>query len=257
MKKVFVVVIALLLGATGVQAQVYYSADFSAAEGYVNGPVVGQPAGATAQWINANPNVLTDDIVIENEQLVISDVSAGGRWVTLEIPTLQENFSVSFDWKFVGDAAGTMDVGICLSDSLNFELIDGNPVPNYNEQGTMIRTYAEGLIDVRDGDWAGGGEYKALAELNYQDGKNIHIRMEINPVEWIFDVYFQKEGDAEETMIAEEYGYRRLPTEETDGINALVIWDNAVAGTLGNTMIIDNFLVYGPETTSVSDWSLF
>jgi hypothetical protein len=255
MKKVFVVAIALLLGATGVQAQVFYSADFSAAEGYVDGPVVGQPAGAASQWTNANPDVSTDDFVVENEQLVVSDVSTGVRWVTLQIPTLQENFSVAFDWQFVGEATGTIDVGICLSDSVNFELIDGNPVPTYNEQGTMIRTYSAGMIDVRNGDWSGGGTYEALAELNYQDGKNIHIRMEINPVEWIFDAYFQKEGETEETMIADDYGYRRLPTVDTDGINALVIWDNSVDTTLGSSMIIDNFVVYGP--TSVSDWALF
>lgn len=255
MKQLFVAAIVLLAAGIGAQAQVYFSADFSAAQGYTNGPLIGQPAGAAVQWTNPNPNVPTDDIVVENEQLIIRDVTTGGRWASIVIPTQKDVFTFEFDWQYVGPPTGTIDVGICLSDNRNFELVDGNPVPNYNEQGTMIRMYQAGAVDVRDGDWEGGGTYAAMAELKYQDGKRFHIRMEVDAKKWEYDVYFKFEGDTQETMIADNYGYRRLPTVETDGLNCLVIWDNVVAGTLGSSVILDNFIIYGP--TSVSDWSIF
>jgi hypothetical protein len=227
----------------------------------MNGPLIGQPAGSSAQWINANPDVLTDDIKIEDGALVIQDVTAGGRWAVIDIPTQKGIFSVTWDWQYVGLETGSVDVGICLSDKLNFELVDGNPVPNYNEHGTMIRMYSAGLVDVRDGDWEGGGTYAALAELKYQDGVRFSIRLEVDAAGWTFDAFFKKEGDATETMIADDYGFRRLPTAESDGTNCLVIWDNAVAATLGNGVILDNFLIYGPDgpsiPVSVSDWALF
>jgi hypothetical protein len=254
MKKTFVVGFVLLLCAASSQAQVFFSTDFSAEQGYTDGLLVDQPANGSPQWINANPDVLTDDFTVENGALVIRDVTTGGRWVTIEIPIQKQRFFVSWDWQFVGEPDGIIDVGICLSDNLNFELIDGNPVPNYNEQGSMIRMYNAGLVNVCDGDLNGGASYAASEDFSYQDGKKFTVTMDIDPVEWYYDVYVQKEGE-DQILLADNFGFRRLPTFDTDGLNTLVIWDNAVAGTLGSSVILDNFTIYGE--TAVSEWSLF
>jgi hypothetical protein len=115
--------------------------------------------------------------------------------------------------------------------------------------------YTAGVIDVRDGDWAGGGSYAALATFNYQDGKRFHIRMEVDPKAWTCDVYVQKEGDADETQLALGYGFRRLPTVETDGSNCLAIWHQGADAVAGGSCLLDNFVVYGP--TQVANWALF
>lgn len=244
-----------LIGITGVEAQVYFSADFSAAEGYANGPVVGQPKGASTVWEDANPDVPADLFVVENGALLINDATEGMSWVVMNIPVKQEPFSVSWDWQYTGDSTTVTDVGICLSDRANFELIDGNPVPNYNEQGSMMRMYTAGVVDVRNGDWSGGGAYETLTTFNYQDGKRFHVRMEIDPKAWTYDVYIQKEGDAAETKLAFGYGFRRLPTAETDGLNCIAIWHQGADAVAGGKCLLDNFMIYGPA--DVGNWAIY
>lgn len=257
MKHTAMIFVALLLSAIAVDsaiAQVIFSTGFSAAEGYVDGPLIGQPASGTQKWIDANPNVPADSFNVENEMLAIIGKGSGGKWALMPIPVQKGVFTMTWDWRFVGPENGVADIGVCVSDSVIFEVVDGNPVPNYNEQGMMVRFYTGGVVEARDGDWAGGGTYGALREVRYQDGKLLKVRVVIDASAWTFDVYITKEGESE-ILLADDYGFRQAPSEETGGLNCIVIWDNGTADMTGNGCTIDNLTLFGPAP--VPHWSLY
>ena len=254
----FVMVIALAIGiAVDVQSQTILSVDFSTAQGYTDGPIAGQPTGSDNPWINANPGVSTDSYLIENEMLSVIGDGVGGKWIMINMPVQKDVFTVEFEATYVGD--GTMsNVGVSISDTVNFTL-DGNTTPTYNEQGAMIRFAGSGILDVRDGDGNGGGSFTKLVDIAYNDGVKLYIREVIDALANLVTVYVQKEGEVDETLVAEDYGFRRTTSAETDGLNCITIFDNnSDASIPGVGIIFDNFLLYGGEgPTSVSEWSVF
>lgn len=243
----------LLVFVMGVQAQVYLSVDFSAAQGYADGPVIGQPAKSAVQWTDFNPDTPATTYVVDNGALLIKEETVDAHWAVMDIPVMKETFTAAWDMQFIGESAGIIDVGICFSDKANYEL-DGNSVPTYNEQGTMVRTNPQGFIDARNGDLEGGGEYPATT-FNYQDGKKIHVRIEVDAKNLTYDVFLKKEGDATETQIADDYFFRRMPSDQTGGLNCLAIWQQGAAAVVGSQCRLDNFIVYGKA--DVAAWSIF
>lgn len=255
MKKYLLAISFVVLGSMAVNAQVFFSADFSKDAGYIDGSVLGQPADSTDQWMDANADVTpATNFIVEDGALSIIGNGIGGKWVYIPIPVQQDIFTISFEGTYVGD--GTMtNIGVCLSDTENFNL-DGNAVPTYNEQGAMIRFADDGLIDARDGDGAGGGSFTKLADVPYNDGTKFYVRAVIDPYVQVESVYVRKEGETEETAIAEDFGFRRVNSDTTGGVNALVIFDNNSDRSLpGIGLIFDNFVIYG--STDVESWSLF
>ncbi len=251
--------IALGLCVGNVHAQVVFSTDFSSAEGYTDGLLVDQPAGASELWIDGVADTPAVNFEIVDEALVTTIDLTGSKWVYLMFPVQNETITATWDWRYVGPADGLVDTGINFSDSDNFTL-DGNADLTWNEQGAMIRMTHDtvngtGVIDVRDGDWDGGGGYAVTNEVHYQDGVKIFMRAEIDIKAWTYDVFAQREGE-DEIQIAEGYGFRRLPSAETDGLNCIAFWEDVSDDTFtGNQCIIDNIVVFGP--TSVSNWSLY
>ncbi len=258
--KYFVAAVVFLMGAGNIHAQTFFLIDFSPANGYVDGELEGQPAGSDLYfWIKPNPASNLASMYIENEALTVMGDGGGGKWIYTEIPLQQDVFGVTFDGVYFGDGTQT-NIGVSFSDTVNFG-INGDELPTYNEQGAMIRFAGNG-IDMRNGDGAGGGSFTKLVETPYVDGVKFYLRAEIDPSIDKFSVWVRKEGQTEETMIAENYGFRRATSAETNGVNCMTIFDNNSDGSIaGVGIIFDNFVFYGPDGptggTAVSEWALY
>ncbi|RJP29987.1 MAG: hypothetical protein C4527_10945 [Candidatus Omnitrophota bacterium] len=259
MKKCFGMAILGLLcvSASPVFAQTILHCDFSRAQGYVDGPIVDQPAGAGEKWMDGAANVPSAAyLVIENEQLMGYQLDGSDTWIWIRFPVQKSGeLTLTWVWQYIGPADGNVDIGMNISDSENFNF-DGNPNLGWNEQGAMCRMQeASPIIDVRNGDWAGGGTYAAATEMRYTDGALIHMRMVVHVLDLTLDVYARKEGGTEVTL-AQGYGFRRIPTTQTDGVNCLAIWLDG--NTNGTSVMIDDILLVGPNgPTDIQDWAIY
>src|SRR5262249_8324323 len=118
---------SLALAATEVHGQLLRNIQFTAAEGYSNGPLFGQPAGAgTNVWVNVSPihnigmTLFTNKAIwyqeiVSNEMLgVVSDGNLGTNslgeprttdsvcYWALHFPVQKKGpITVTWDWKFV------------------------------------------------------------------------------------------------------------------------------------------------------------
>jgi len=240
------------------QAQLIISADFSPGQGYKDGPLVGQPAGAGTVWLNGNDAEGNPTYAVLNQQLVITqEVDEAGnafdRWALLPLPPQTGKFTVTFDWQYVGPTDGSVDVGFCISATENYA-IDGNDAPTYSEQGVMCRMQSgDGteVIDVRNGDWAGGGTYEASEDIFYTDGVKYYMRYEIDASQAVqtYDVYLRPEGKTE-IKLADMFGFRR---DCPNGLDTIALWmDGSFAGS---KVIIDNIVIAGPAP--VGDWQVY
>ena len=160
-KQLLLSTLILWMCAGGAYAQLIFTSDFSSAQGYKDGPVVNQPTGATSMWLNGMAAVPADNIVVKNESLVTTATGVDAKWVIMMIPVQKTSLTVTWDWWYTGPSDRFVDTGFCLSDTRNFT-IDDNADPAWNEQSAMVRmtndtTNGTGVIDVRDGDWMGGG----------------------------------------------------------------------------------------------------
>lgn len=245
---------AFCLIAIPVDAQIIKSIDFSSASGYQDGLLEDQPAGDADVWFNgaSGAGIDTSRFVVENEQLVVTQNEVDNQWIILMIPVQQGFFTATWDWQYIGAVDSTVDFGFTLSDTENFGETDGNPNLAFGEMGVMVRMNADPDLDVRNGDFSGGGTYETLVPYDYRDGAKISMRVDVDAEAWLFDAYAQKEGE-DEFMIAEDYGFRLMPSVETNGVNCIALWSNG--DEQGNQVILDNILLYGE--TPVQDWSLF
>ncbi len=261
MKKIFgITSLCLIIVAVAVapQAQVIKAVDFSAASGYSDGPLEGQ-GDTDSVWINGHDTNLNTRFEVVNEQLVVTQNPDDNQWIYLSMPTLQGDFSATWDWQFVrpaendiDDVSDTVDFGFTFSDSVNFEAVDGNPNINFNECGMMIRMNTDPDLDARNGDWAGGGSYSAVNPIDYRDGSPISMRVEVNALDEIYDAYVSIDG-GDEIQLADDYGFRRIASEETLGVNCIALWCNG--DVHGNAVILDNIVLFGPS--DVGEFSLY
>jgi len=241
-----------LIPVGSLHAQQIVAIDFSKAQGYVDGPIIGQPAGQAVKWQDGGGNATGFPVfTLANETLVVAaDGADGGKWLLLPIKEQTGKFTVTFDWQYVGPADGSVDVGFCISDTANFNT-DGDGLPTFNEEGVMCRMQeVDKVIDARNGDLAGGGAYAAFEVVSFTDGKKFSMRYEVNAAADVqtFNVFVRPEGAAE-VSLAEDFGFRR---GDQTGLNVIAIWED---GNFADTkVIIDNIKITGPAT--VTDWEL-
>ncbi|MEW6237125.1 MAG: hypothetical protein AB1656_17215 [Candidatus Omnitrophota bacterium] len=236
-------------------AQVIYSNGFSKAEGYIDGTVIDQPAGAANLWEDSPADTPDGFFMIENETLVVTQVDTSDHWIFINFPKQTAGvFTVTWDWQYVGPVDGNIDVGFCISTRSNFDF-DGNPELGWPEQGVMSRMQegGGGVVDCRNGDWVGGGSYQAFQVFPYTDGKKISMRyvIDVDVSDQLFSCYAQKEGE-DEVQLAEDFGFRR-ETYPDEGLNVISIWMSG--NTVGTQCIIDNIVIFGPAP--ITEWPLY
>ncbi|HOL95888.1 MAG TPA: hypothetical protein PLH79_16185 [bacterium] len=238
------------------QAQLIFSADFSAAQGYTDGQLVGQPAGAATVWMEGMDAVDNPAFMVVHEQFVITqEVDATGasiyRWILYPLPVQTGKFTTAFEWQYVGPTDGSIDVGFCLSSTENFDR-NGNGLPDFNEQGVMCRFQQGGrVIDACNGQWDGSSHYERSQDILYADGTKFFMRYEIDadPQVQTFDVFVRPEGQSE-ILLADTFGFRQ---DCPNGLDVIAIW---VDGNFPNSqVIIDNIVVAGPAP--VADWPMY
>lgn len=78
------------------------------------------------------------------------------------------------------------------------------------------------------------------------------MRVEVNITDEIYDAYASYDG-GEEIMLADDYGFRRIASEETLGVNCIAIWCNG--DVHGNAIVIDDIVLYG--ASDVGEFSLY
>ncbi len=235
-------------------AQLIKKIQFSAAEGYTDGLLVGQPAGGDSQWTAASTVQGDNTFTIQNEAMLVHPDGSSVIWVYMPFPAQKKNIiTVTWDWQYFGPPEKKMDLGFTTSDSVNF-MVDGDPFTVFNEQCTPTRM--GDVVDARRGnDLAGGGDWISDNGVEYRDGALIHMRMVVDSVEWMFDVFAQRDGE-DEVQVADDFLFRRAPSVETDGVNCITHWLNG--GDPETSVVLDNYLIVGPNPiTDVNDWNLF
>jgi len=246
----------LFIAAGNLDAQEILNIDFSAAQGYTDGFVVEQPAGAANQWLDLVDTgiaslVPADPYFIENEKLVIAQEGTVA-WVYIKFPPqTQGDLTLTWDWLYVGPDTENIDVGINLSDSANYSMdITEGSLSGWGRQTTTVRMrQGDGVIDLRNGD-----AYDVLESFIYTDGALISMRYIVHLDKKTFDVFAQKEGEAE-VALGIGYGYRRDVSTETGGLDHLSIW---VSGSAFTECHIDNFVLTASGGISAApNWSLY
>ncbi len=236
------------------QAQLVKKINFSAAEGYTDGLLAGQPAGSGAQWTEASAVQGENVFTVKNEAMFVHPDGTSVIWLYMPFPAQKKNIiTVTWDWQYFGPPEKKMDLGFTTTDTVNF-LADGDPMTVFNEQCTPTRM--GDVVDARRGnDLVGGGDWISDNGVEYRDGVLVHMRMVVNSTDWVFDVYAQREGE-EEVLVAADFLFRRAPSVETDGVNAISMWLNG--GDPETSVVLDNILIVGPNPiTGVSDWNLY
>ncbi len=256
MKKMLGLVVlcaCMLLLVTGVEAQVVKEINFSAAEGYVDGLLIGQPANSDSKWTAASEAQGVDTFMVENEAMLVHPDGTGTIWLNISFPVQHTGFlTATWDWQYFGPPEKHMDLGFTIGDLANY-LVDGDPYTVFNEQSAITRM--GDLIDARNGDWVGGGSWESANGVEYRDGVLVHMRMVVDIQEWYFDIYAQRDGE-EEALVADDFLFRRATSGETDGVNGITLWLNG--GDPETSVVLDNILLVGPEPiASVDSWDLF
>jgi len=242
----------LLLSAGSIHAQVVKEIYFSAAEGYVDGPLVGQPAGSGSKWIAGSADMGDDIYIVKNEAMVVQPIPNMQVWIYIPIPVQKmDSGTITFlwDWQYFGPPEKKMDLGFVPSDSGNYNN-DGNPFLSFGEQCCPMRM--GDVIDARKGDLACGGTWVSDHGVPYRDGVLVHMRMTIDLNELDFCVYAQREGE-EEVQVAENFPMRCMPSNATKGLNTMTFWVNG--GDVETSVVLDNFILIGPATTR--DWDMY
>ncbi|RJP22526.1 MAG: hypothetical protein C4527_21735 [Candidatus Omnitrophota bacterium] len=241
------------------QAQQLLNIDFSAAQGYVNGDMVaGQPAGAEYPWLDLRDTFgeatqiasldPAEFFYLDNEKLVILQTGGGASWVIIMFPLQTTGIlTLTWDWQYIGEANQSIDIGINLSDTANYSAsITEGSLSGWGRQSTTARMAQAGVVDIYS-----RTAYSALEPFDYRDGKKIFMRYIVNLDTKTFDVYAQKEGEAE-VAIGLDCGYRRGVLR---GIDHLSIWESGSEITEAH---IDNIvLTASTGGTYVNDWNLF
>lgn len=237
----------LLVCGTNVFAQTVLSIDFSAAQGYAEGELLGQPAGGASVW-EKEPGTTPNGFWVENDALTFDQHGGANSFIIYSFPVITSGIvTASWEWQFLGPEDSTVDNGFCLSDSANFNIDNDGSAVDFNENTAMTRMTANsGIIDSVNSDGAGAGTYTATG-VDYRDGRVIPMMQVIDLVNQTYDVY------AEGVLVGDDFGFRRNPQ---NGLDTLVLWNSGATVNFG--MVLDNIVISVDEGgTAVQNWSLF
>ena len=256
------------------QAQLVKKVNFSKAEGYKNGQLIGQPVGGDTVWTSFSKNKGDNGVVagetvfaVSEERMVIhpdnsndlldaDGVKMDMMYLGLPFPVQKKGpVTLTWDWQFFGTEDLKTDLGFTCSDTENVKLGDSEEWAVFNELSAITRM--GDLVDARNGDgnFAGDGSWVSDNGIVYRDGVLIHMRMVVDLVNWTFDIFATREGE-EEVQVADDFYIRRGLSEKTGGVNSITMWLNG--GNPDTYMTVDNILIVGPEPyTAVDQWSLF
>ncbi len=237
----------ILAFAANLHAQTVLSIDFSAAEGYTDGDLLGQPAGAANVWTD-EPGTIPDGFVVQNEALLVEQHGAGNSFIMISFPLIESGIiTATWEWQYLGPADASVDNGFVISDSSNFDLDGDGGAIDFNENGAMVRmTNNTGMLNAVNSDGAGAGTYDDIG-VDYRDGRVIPMRIEVDLDNLNYDVY------AEGVQVADDFGLRRNPQQ---GLDTLVLWNSGDA--VHDGMILDNIVISGPGGSSTAqNWDLY
>ena len=254
--RLFVMAMGLVLAtAGGLAAQELLNIDFSAAQGYVDGFLVGQPAGAEYQWLDLVDTGISgiaaaDPYLVNDEMLVIEQPGSGALWAYIMFPLQTTGeLTLTWDWQYVGPDTENIDVGVNLSDTANYSLdITEGSTSGWGRQTTTVRmNQSTGSIDIHD-----GSGYSALVDYSYTGGELISMRFVIHVDDKTYDIYAKKEGETE-VALGIGAGYRR---DVQAGFDNLSMW---VDGSAITECYIDNIVLTasGGAASNAPNWSLY
>ena len=138
----------LLVVAGSVNAQVVTEINFSAAEGYSDGLLTSQPAGADDVWKAASADQGDNVFTVVNEAMLVHP-DGNSVWLNIQFPVQKAAdgpITITWDWQYFGPEELKMDLGYAISDKAN-QLLNDDPFATWNEQGSMTRMGDE--IDAR------------------------------------------------------------------------------------------------------------
>jgi hypothetical protein len=229
-------------------AQTLLSIDFSAAQGYGNGPLLGQPAGAANVW-SKEPGTTPTGFDVQNGALHVDQHGGANSFIMISFPLTSTGLlTATWEWQYLGLPDSSVDNGFVLSDSANFNLDNDGSAIDFNENGAMTRmTTDTGMINAINSDGAGAGTY-ANVNVDYRDGRLIPMKMVVYLDNLKYDLW------AEGVQVADDFGFRRNPQR---GFDTLVLWNSGAAVHAPEEgMMLDNIVITG-GSSNVPHWSLF
>lgn len=238
----------LLAFALNIHAQTILSIDFSAAQGYSNGDLLGQPAGAAKVWAK-EPGTVPTGFEVQNGKLHFDQHGGATTFIILSFPAVKSGIlTASWDWQYLGPPDSAVDNGFVLSDSVNFNIDGDGGTIDFNENGAMTRmTDGTGMLNAVNSDGKGAGTYTNL-NIDYRDGRVIPMKMVVDLDNLNFDLW------VEGVQVADNFGLRRNPQ---NGLDTLVLWNGGTAvHAVDEGMVMDNIVISG-GVTSVQNWFLY
>ncbi|MBN2326290.1 MAG: hypothetical protein JXR73_03985 [Candidatus Omnitrophica bacterium] len=232
-----------------VHAETVLSIDFSTAQGYSDGPLLGQPAGAADVW-SEEPGTVPVGFDVQNGKLHFDQHGGANSFIMISFPVTKSGMiTATWEWQYLGPADSSVDNGFVLSDSSNFNLDGDDSAIDFNENGAMVRmTAASGMINAVNSDGAGAGTY-ADVNVDYRDGRVIPMKIEVDLDNFSYDVW------ADGVLVGDDFGLRRNPQ---NGFDTLVLWNSGSAvHALEEGMLLDDIVISTETASFVPNWSLF
>lgn len=254
-KKLAVAALSLCISAAGTAtAQTLLDINFS--DGYTaNADLEGQQG-----WTRGGTNATTN-WVVEDGKLKSNSDTTSGQFIYKEFPLQTGIVTATWEWQYTGDGTTASNTGFGLVDTANFN-VNNNNILDFNEYSTLSRM-ATGItgntdtIDARFGDLNGGIDFRATNPVAYKDGKMIKVRMVADVTTQTYDVFAQREGEAE-VQLADDFPFRRGVSTTNGGLNAVALFDD-LNNASGPSITVDNIRITAGSggASEASAWDLY
>ncbi|MGI6458111.1 MAG: hypothetical protein ACOX5R_21170 [bacterium] len=225
---------------------------------FTDGYTAGAELAGQQGWTQGAGSAVTNWMV-EDDLLRSHPDATGGQFIYLEFPVQQGIVTATWEWQYEGDGTVGSNTGFGLMDTANIEL-DNDGQIDFNELSTLCRmatgiTDVPDTIDARYGDLVGGIDFRALTPVPYMDGTKITVRMVVDVSNQTYDVYAQREGEAE-VQLADDFPFRRAVSQTNGGLNAVVLFDD-LSNASGPSITVDNIRVSAGSSSAASGWEFF
>ena len=154
--------------------------------------------GLQKKWfVSTLPSGLTDTVVFNfrgvTDGIVRDAVSEMAVWQNFEYPQGVINGSFTAEFDMVAEKNNTN----CITGFQSGE------AAGFGDLSAILRFTTAGNFDARN-----GGSYTFDNEVKYSAGLTYHVRMEINSLEMMYDVFIT-DADGNETQLADDYAFRK------------------------------------------------